>query len=437
MEKHCILGTKIERRRFLQLVSGGLAWCAAGPSRSFASPYRVGVSHRSDPYRATSEAVASSGEWPSGSLAGRTVVIKPNLITPDPADTGITTDPEVVRALVDLALQDGAEKFLIVEGSMGSAPFTECGYDFFSTYDPGGRVQLVDLNLQPEQLVKVPRGLAYGYLFMPECILGDDVFFISVGKMKTHFLTTATLSMKNLVGTTLMARYTDPEYYFWRDGLHGRGVDQSILDINLIRPIDFAVVDGIVAMEGHGPVEGDPVRMDLVIAGRNPVAVDRVCLGAMDIPQREAVVHLQYASQRALGPSTLSEISIQGDSITPYSFLLPNTPPMVKKPYVYPFFFSPGKKNSVNIIYSLSRPPCVVRMDIVRAYFYTIDLTHIRTIHDWTALDPGFKWATWDGRDDEGAIVTEPGLYAVRIMAKEAEEALFETCAFSWIYVVL
>jgi len=380
-------------------------------------------------------AVEACGEWPPESLTGRTVVIKPNLITLDPADTGVTTDPEVVRAMVDLALRDGAENVLICEASQGEAPFTECGYDFFSTYDPSGRVQLVDLNDQPEQLVKIPNGLAYRYLYIPECLMGDDVFFISVGKMKTHFNTLATLSMKNLVGLTKAERYT-PTEFFNRIGHHDRGIEQTILDLNMIRPIDFAVVDGIWAMEGFGPTNGDPVRMDLVIAGRNSLAVDRVCLTAMDIPQ-SGLLHLSYASQRSLGPSSLSMISIQGDSFTPHSFLLPNTLPLVGKPAVFPFYFFPGTNNSVWFAYVLRRPPCIVRAEIVRAFFYTVELTRVRTIHDWTSKDPGLQFASWDGRDNEGEIVTEPGWYGVKISAKDHESLPFEMCGFSWIFVVL
>lgn len=447
MVKHCVhsedtierepnSGPKIDRRRFMQLLSGGLVWCVTGPRLSFASSYQVGVGHRSDPYGAAMAAVESCGEWSSESLAGRTVVIKPNLVSPALADTGITTDPEVVRALVDLALRDGAEKVLIVEASQGAAPFTECGYDFFSTYDPSGRVQLVDLNDQPEQLVKVPNGLAYRYLFMPECIMGDYVFFISVGKMKTHYHTLATLSMKNLVGTTVSERYTPPGAASWRRSLHDRGVEQMILDLNLIRPIDFAVVDGMWAMEGLGPTLGDPVRMDLVIAGQNPVAVDRVCLAAMEISQQR-VPYLYYASERYLGPSSLSNISILGDSFKPHSFLVPDTPPAVGKPAVFPLYFSPGINDSVKFAYTLTRPPCVVRVEIVRAFFYTIRLTLIRTIHDWTYKDPGFQFASWDGRDNAGEIVTEPGWYGVRITAKDDEDSYLEMCAFSWIFVVV
>ncbi len=95
--------------------------------------------------------------------------------------------------------------------------------------------------------------------------------------MKTHYLALATLSLKNLFGLPLVSRYHDARPY-GRFGMHERGIHQVILDLNSVRSTDFSVVDGIWAMEGNGPLSGSPVRMETVAAGRNAVAVDRVCL---------------------------------------------------------------------------------------------------------------------------------------------------------------
>ena len=106
-------GPRVGRRPFLGMMAAGVAGLLAGPQTALAagvrpwagtSPYQVGVGNSSDPYAATQRAVAASGAWPPVSLASRTVVIKPNLVIARPATTGATTDPQVVRALVDLAL---------------------------------------------------------------------------------------------------------------------------------------------------------------------------------------------------------------------------------------------------------------------------------------------------------------------------------------------
>lgn len=272
------VGPGFTRRRFLQLMAGGLAWLAVGQGRACAARYRVGLGHLADPYAATLRAVEACSEWPAAAIADRSVVIKPNLVMPMVCETGVTTDPQVVRALVDLALEAGAAQVRIVEGGFGGANFSACGYDFFNDYDPNGRVALVDLNDEPVVFAQMPGGrMAYTELYMPELLLVDDVVFISAAKLKTHFHTHATLTMKNLMGLPPVERYRVPPEE-WRFAMHHRGISQVIVDLNLVRPVDFAVVDGIIGMEGDGPVEGTPVELGLVLAGRNPLAVDRVCL---------------------------------------------------------------------------------------------------------------------------------------------------------------
>ena len=117
--------------------------------------YRVGVGRSADAYLATMAAISASGEWPGpAAIAGRNVVIKPNLVSPMAPETGAVTDPEVVRAVVDRALADGAQSVAILETSPQGAHFNACGYGFFSSYDALNRVQLVDSNTVP--LVAAP-----------------------------------------------------------------------------------------------------------------------------------------------------------------------------------------------------------------------------------------------------------------------------------------
>lgn len=416
-------------------MAGTLAWCAGGRRASADSPYQVGLGNRDDPYEATLRAVETCGEWPVGSLEGRTVVIKPNLVSPVSADTGIATDSEVVRALVDLALRDGAESVRVVEHVAQASDYAACGYDIFDGYDPDGRVELVNLRDAPERLVPVPEGLAYSELYLPELVLEPDVFFISVGKMKTHALALATLSLKNLFGLPLESRYHDARPY-GRFGMHERGVHQVTLDLNLVRPIDFAVVDGMWGMEGNGPLQGNPVRMDTVVAGRNAVAVDRVCLHLMGIPQW-GVQHLSYASQRLLGPQVLEEIQILGDPAVPGSFVLPPTPPAIGGPSVYPRVFTPGNGTLAWILYWLGPPGGPVRVRIVRGSPHTAELEPVRTVQDWTWTNTGVRFTHWDGRDDHGELVRDPGGYAVQVQATSAWSNAPSLYSVGSVYVLL
>ena len=408
-------GRGFTRRGVLRLVGGGLAWLVAGPRLASAGTYRVGIGKLPDPYAATRRAVAACGEWPAARIAGRTVIIKPNLVVPMAAETGVTTDPEVVRAIVDLALEAGAAQVVIVEGGPDGANFGACGYDGFQSYDGRGSVELVDLNDEALALTDVPSGgMAYTKLYLPESLLTGDVFFISVAKLKTHLCTLATLTLKNLLGLVPCSRYRQPTET-WRQALHRRGINQAILDLNLVRPIDFAVVDGMIGMEGIGPVSGEPVELGVVFAGQNAVAVDRACLWAMDLPQHR-IQHLTYAACKGLGPAGMDQVEVLGDPFSVRPFAWPTVlPPLLERPTASPIRFAPSVGQLSSIRYSVDTP-CWTAVWIVRLSETSPEITVIRTLHGWMNLPAGRETLAWDGRDDSGHVVP-PGRYAVQVSA--------------------
>lgn len=433
--------TLIGRRSFLGLAPAGVAALglasslgdalASGLERvsTTATSYRVGVGNMPDAYAATQQAIGASGEWPA-TLAGRTVVIKPNLVAAKPSTSGVTTDPQVVRAVVDQALASGATSVLIVEGGSPTspAPFMACGYGFFATYDP--RVQLVDLGTQPVTLAHVPNGVVYGQLYVPSLVLDPSVVFISVAKLKCHVDAGATLTMKNLFGLASPVHYHVPSQ-LPRQNLHLRGVDEAIIDLNLVRPIDFAVIDGIWGMQGNGPLSGTPVQMNIVVAGRNPVAVDRVGLQVMGLPQTTAP-HLTYAALKGLGPADLTTIAVLGDIFTPGAFLPAQTPPVVWYPRVTPPAFAPASGQTTTISYSMPAA-CYSRVEIVRDSDVTPGITLVRTLRNWASRPAGTETLVWDGRDDSGAVVPQ-GSYLADVQATFAPASVINY-ASRWLLI--
>ena len=110
----------------------------------------------------------------------------------------------------------------------------------------------VDLNHdEPVKLPNLGRLTGLEYLYLSRTIATADVV-ISLPKLKTHHWAGATLSLKNLFGTLPGICYGWP-----KNELHWRGIDNSIVDIALTRTPDLAIVDGIVGMEGDGPLNGD------------------------------------------------------------------------------------------------------------------------------------------------------------------------------------
>src|SRR5262249_31617578 len=149
----------MNRRGFVRAGAISLVNGALPPINAATGKQRVGIGANSDPYQATQSAVAAVGTWPATAVSGKTVLIKPNLVTAAPSSSGATTDPEVVRCIVDLAIQAGAAAVMIIESGRTGARFDQCGYSFFRSYNP--LVSLVDLSTQPLVLAPVPTGYNY------------------------------------------------------------------------------------------------------------------------------------------------------------------------------------------------------------------------------------------------------------------------------------
>ncbi|HKU50855.1 MAG TPA: DUF362 domain-containing protein, partial [Nitrospira sp.] len=116
------------------------------------------------------------------------------------------------------------------------------------------------------------------------------------------------LSMKNLFGVM------PGIYYGWpKNVLHHVGIENSILDINATLKPHFAIVDGIVGMEGDGPIMGDPKRVGVLVMGRNLAAVDATCCRIMGIDPYQ-VSYLERADNW-LGPVSEGAIEQRGEAI--------------------------------------------------------------------------------------------------------------------------
>ena len=112
-------------------------------------------------------------------------------------------------------------------------------------------------------------------IWFPHHVRNADLI-ISVPKLKTHHWTGVSLSMKNLFGTIPGARYGWPKNF-----LHFNGIPLSILGVYQSIPKTISIVDGIVGMEGDGPLFGSPVSHGVLIMGQDPVAVDSICADIM------------------------------------------------------------------------------------------------------------------------------------------------------------
>jgi uncharacterized protein (DUF362 family) len=256
-----------------------------------------------------------AASWPSAAqeLRGKRVLLKPNLVEFD-ANTCINTDPRVVLAARELFLKIGAAEVRIGEGP-GHRRDTwdlaeKAGY---RKIVPGFDDAFIDLNLDDVSPVRAfDKSMD---LYLPHTALGADLI-VSIAKMKTHHWAGATLSMKNFFGVVPGAVYGWP-----KNLLHYQGIDKSIVELNRIFRKTFAIVDGITAMEGNGPIQGTPIHPKLLVMGRDLAAVDATCARLMRLDPLQMSYLRGAAALRLPGLGAIQETAIEqrGEKIHPLS----------------------------------------------------------------------------------------------------------------------
>lgn len=226
-------------------------------------------------------------------VRGKRVVLKPNLVEFEP-ESSINTNPLLVHAAYEAFRSMGAASVDIAEGpghrrntlDMADA----AGY--FHTV-PQFEDRFTDLNVDDVSRIRPQRQHSrLGKIYLPNTVLGADLL-VSMPKLKTHHWTGATLSMKNLFGVVPGGVYGWP-----KNVLHWSGLHECIADLHALFPRQFALVDGIVGMEGNGPIQGTPKHAGVLVAGSDPVAVDATCCRIMRIdPLQIAYLRLGSSSR--------------------------------------------------------------------------------------------------------------------------------------------
>jgi len=226
------------------------------------------------------------------------VLIKPNYITASHPSTGTTTDSRVIEGVVKFLKQHGVEDIVIGEGSGFSDTFEAFRIAGVDAVAKRWNVKLVDLNKDDFIPIRSPSPLANKVKIAKTAL---ESTIISVPKLKPHRQTGVTLSIKNMMGAATP-----------KGSMH-LNLSRNIAELaSILRP-SIAVIDGIVAGEVHETSE-NPVEMNIVIAGRDPVAVDAVGAAVMGMPPSE-VKHLRLAEEKGLGTCDLNKIEVVGEPV--------------------------------------------------------------------------------------------------------------------------
>jgi len=261
-----------------------------------------------------------------------TVMLKPNLVFPQ---AEATTKLAVVRALAE-AMQRAGKEVSIGEGSAAAPNFNVRGMAVYRTrkrdildpmqqyvFEQLGYVDLAKtlrlplVNLHSGELVDVavPNGFVFDKIALHRSLTEVDLL-CSVPMMKTHQLATVTLGMKNLIGA-----FPGTVYQAVRGHVHDlaskvepTAASAVVVDMVRANKLGLVVIDGSMAMEGNGPSMGKTFKMDVIVAGTNPVATDMVGASLMGFSPAEVPTFL-WANKAGLHPGALDEIEMRGEPL--------------------------------------------------------------------------------------------------------------------------
>jgi uncharacterized protein (DUF362 family) len=229
---------------------------------------------------------------------GASVVLKPNLCTERPEQIHTAnTSLRVLRGICQVMLER-TSRITIVESDGARYP-AEAAFENNGVYAMAAELGVKVQNLSKDELIEVPDARMKGF-GLARTWLEAEVF-ITLPVLKTHATTVFTGALKNQWGC--IPRYD-------RILLH-KYLHQLISDINKLRPVTLALMDGLVGMQGRGPINGYPIDLNVLLASRDPVALDATGMRLLGLNPYTSR-HVVHAHRIGLGNITAEEIAVDG-----------------------------------------------------------------------------------------------------------------------------
>ena len=264
-------------------------------------------------YRMLKKAVDAVGGMKSFIKDGDKVLVRANACWAVKPDSGIPSDPRVVEALMRLIRNETKPRELIVADRSSIGADTAESFKVTGVGEAalrGGADRILPLESDQRIPVQVPQPMVlFKPVYLSKTMLDADVL-IYLSKMKVHKLTNISLTMKMNQGSL-----------DWYDALRNHRADmhQKMIDMLKVMRPHLSIVDGLWPMQGQGP--GSPFPEDLIkdfnviIAGKDPVAVDTVGSTIMGFDAKHDIPMLRGAEMAGLGVATLEQIEVVGTAI--------------------------------------------------------------------------------------------------------------------------
>ncbi|MBS3977733.1 MAG: DUF362 domain-containing protein [Syntrophomonadaceae bacterium] len=256
---------------------------------------KVVVQHGPDPATLAYNAIKDVFD---DDVRGKKVLLKPNTGRKGPARSGLCTHPEVIRGLISFFQENGAAEIYVGDGplfgvdeweALASAGIMDVCQETGATCVDLDAYQPVDMLIKDAEIADSLKVSSF---------MKQVDFVVSVPVIKTHMYTGVTLSIKNMKGCLYKKEKTKLHRIDKAppDRSKGLTLDYGIADMAAILMPNYAVIDGIVCMEGFGPSAGSEITLDAVVASKNAIAADLVAIRLMgmgwdDVPHINLIRH--------------------------------------------------------------------------------------------------------------------------------------------------
>jgi len=240
------------------------------------------------------------------------VLLKPNLLLAKEPERAATTHPEVLRAVIQWVKQFNPEKIIVAESSgtfkLGATEkaFEECGLK--QVCEEEG-VEWTSFGKTQRKTYKVENPLILEEI-TTSSLLEEVDLIINLPKIKTHGQCILTCVIKNMFGTLILGNKASTHARFPKR----EDFNAALTDIYSVSQPELTIIDGYYAMEGNGPSAGDVVKMDLILAGFDPVALETVVCEIINFNRKE-IYYIQQAESKGLGTTDLTKMELLGDPI--------------------------------------------------------------------------------------------------------------------------
>jgi len=235
---------------------------------------------------------------------GDGVLIKPNMIAPRPSQCATQTDPAVIIELAKILIDYGAKPF--VGDSPAWANTAACA-EAIGIVEP-----LKKLGVRIRQLsMPVNRVLEHsGAKIGISSIALDADKIINLPKLKTHQQLVATIAVKNMFGCVSGKAKA---LWHYKKGATFDDFCTMLIDIYKLLNPAITIIDAVVAMEGPGPIRGNPKKLGWLVASVDPIAAEVVCCDLIGISPSQLPI-IKTAEKLGFGCTDKQNIEVVGDS---------------------------------------------------------------------------------------------------------------------------